>query len=102
MSDWKFLQKDPSESLARLHYFSITKQHPSGEIEACITIKEFAVPKRRDLQFFACADIQLNQNALPFHPSGWSETMMGALSECLRNFRLFEYEAPDAARTAQQ
>jgi len=95
MSSWKFLQKDPAESLALLHHFSIKKPHPNGEIEACITVKEFATAKTRDMMFFACADIELNQKALPFHPSGWSDTMMGALAECLRNFRMFEYEGSE-------
>ena len=101
MSDWKFLQKDPSEALARLHHFSIKKPHPEGEIEACITVKEFATAKTRDLMFFACADIALNQKTLPFHPSGWSETLMGALAECLRNFRMFDFEPPEKSPSEQ-
>jgi len=28
MNDWKFLQKDHSEALARLHHFSIVKKLP--------------------------------------------------------------------------
>jgi hypothetical protein len=93
MSDWKYVQKDPSEALAQLHFFSVKKKHASGEIEARITVKEFATPEMRDLQFFATADIELNQKKLAFQPVGWSETLMGALAECLRNLRKFEYEA---------
>jgi len=92
MSDWKYAQKDPSEALAKLHFFSVKKRHASGEIEARITVKEFATPEMRDLQFFASADIELNQKRLAFQPVGWSETLMGALTECLRNLRKFEYE----------
>lgn len=92
MNDWKFLQKDSSEALARLHFFSITKKHASGEIEARITVKEFATAATSDMQYFAMADIALNQKSLPFHPAGWGETLMGALAECLRNLRRFEYE----------
>jgi hypothetical protein len=95
MSDWTYLQRDPSEALAKLHFFSVKKKHASGEIEARITIKEFATAQMRDLQFFAQADIQLNQKVMPFQPVGWSETLMGALAECLRNLRMFEYEGPD-------
>ncbi len=95
MSDWKFLQKDASENLAKLHFFSITKKHCDGEIEARITVKEYATAKSSDQQFFATADIELNQNTLKFQPVGWSETLMGALAECLRNLRKFEYECPE-------
>jgi hypothetical protein len=97
MSDWKYLQRDPSEALARLHFFSVTKKHSSGEIEARITVKEFATAQLRDLQFFAVADIELNQKTLKFQPVGWSETLIGALGECLKNLRRFEYEIPDQA-----
>ena len=45
MEDWKFAQKDPSECLAKLHFYSVTKKHACGEIEAHITVKEFATCK---------------------------------------------------------
>ena len=97
MSDWKYLQRDPSEALAKLHFFSVTKKHSTGEIEARITVKEFATAQMRDLQFFAVADIELNQKSLTFQPVGWSETLTGALGECLKNLRKFEYETLDQA-----
>jgi len=97
MADWRYVQRDPSEALARLHFFAITKKHASGEIEARITVKEFATPDTPDLQFFAMADIELNQKTLKFQPVGWSETLMGALAECLRNLRRFEYECLEQA-----
>lgn len=97
MDDWKYLQREPSEALAKLHFFSVTKKHLSGEIEARITVKEFATTHLRDLQFFAVADIELNQKTLKFQPVGWSETLMGALAECLKNLRRFEYESLDQA-----
>jgi hypothetical protein len=99
VSDWKFLQKDASENLAKLHFFSITKKHCDGEIEARITVKEYATAKSSDQQFFATADIELNQKSLKFQPVGWSETLMGALAECLRNLRKFEYECPEEPST---
>ena len=92
MEDWKFTQKDPSEALAKLHFFSVKKKHAAGEIEALITVKEFATAKTTDMKFFAVADLHLNQKTMKFQPCGWAETMMGALTECLRNFRKFDYE----------
>jgi hypothetical protein len=95
VEDWKFTQKDPSEALARLHFFSIKKKHASGEVETRITVKEFATAKTTDMKFFAVADIELNQKTMKFQPCGWAETLMGALTECLRNLRKFEYEGPE-------
>jgi hypothetical protein len=95
MNEWKLVQKDPSEALAKLHFFSVTKKHASGEIEARITVKEFVTAKTSDMQYFATADIELNQKTLKFQPCGWSETLMGALAECMRNMRKFEYESVD-------
>ena len=92
MSDWKHVQRDPSEQLAQLHFFSVKKQHPAGPKEMRITVWEFATPELSDLAFFAQTDIELNQGTVPFRPCGWSSTLMGALSECLRNIRKFEYE----------
>ena len=94
MDDWKYAQLDPSESLARLHYFSVKKKHASGDIEIRITVKELATPEIGVLQFFAMADVPLNQKTVKYQPSGWSNTLMGALSECMMNFRKFEYEGP--------
>ena len=92
MADWKYVQRDASEALAKLHHFSVTKKHAKGEVEARITIKEFATPKMSEMAFFAQADIELNQKTMKFHPCGWSETMMGALAECMRNLRKFDFE----------
>ena len=97
MEDWKFTQKDPSEELARLHFFSIRKKHASGHVEVRITVKEFAFAKTTDMKFLASADIELNQKTMPFQPCGWAETLMGALTECLRNLRKFDYEGPELA-----
>jgi hypothetical protein len=97
MSDWKFEQRDPSEALAQLHFFSVKKKHSSGEIEARITVHEFATPAIGAMQFFAMADIELNQKNAAFKPSGWSHTLTGALSECLKNLRRFDYEGAHQA-----
>jgi hypothetical protein len=96
MENWKYAQRDPTEARAKLHFFSVTKKHAAGEIEARITIKEFATPSNTDFAFFAEADIELNQKALRFRPCGWHEMMMGALAECMRNLRRFDFEHPDA------
>jgi len=92
VNEWKLVQKDPSEALARLHFFSVKKKHSSGDIEARITVKEFATFKTSDMQYYASADIELNQKVMKFQPCGWSETLAGALGECLRNLRKFDYE----------
>ncbi len=92
MDDWKYAQRHPSEALARLHFFSVKKKHSSGEIEARITVREFATAEIGALRFFAEADIEVNQKTLKFKPVGWSDTLGGALTECLDNFRRFEYE----------
>jgi hypothetical protein len=92
MSDWKHVQRDPSEALAKLHFFSVKKKWGSEEIELRITIKEFATAEIGDLSFFAQTDEALNQGTAPFRPCGWSNTLMGALSECLRNIRKFEHQ----------
>jgi len=91
MNDWKYLQKDPQEQLAKLHYFSVKK----GEQDVRITVWEYATPEIGTLQFFAKADISLNQKTAPFEPCGWGHTLTIALSECLRNLRKFEDESED-------
>jgi hypothetical protein len=68
MNDWKLAQRDHSEQLAKLHFFSFTKKHAAGELEARITVKEFASAQTSDMQFFAQADIELNQKAMNFRP----------------------------------
>lgn len=93
VNEWKLVQRDPSEELARLHFFSVKKKHAGGAIEARITVKEFVTFKTTDMAYFASADVELNQRTMKFQPCGWSDTLAGALSECLRNFRKFDYEA---------
>ncbi len=94
MNDWKYLQKDPAEELSRLYYFSMKKKHAAGEIDVLITVKEFATPGIGKMQFFATANIELNQHTAKFQPVGWSDNLTTALSECLNNLRRFDYQ-PD-------
>ncbi|MDE3201967.1 MAG: hypothetical protein KGN79_13715 [Acidobacteriota bacterium] len=100
MDEWKMLHKDPSEALAKLHYFSFTKQHAQGEVEARIVVKEFAFAKTSDMRFYACADVELNQKTMPFKPCGWGESLFCALSDCIRNLRRFDFEHVE--ETSQQ
>jgi hypothetical protein len=94
MSDWKYAQLDPSEALARLHFFSVKKQQASGEIDVRITVQEFATPEIGAFQFLAMADIEVNQSIATFQPCGFSNTLLDALSECLKSIRSFECEVP--------
>jgi hypothetical protein len=92
MKDWGFAQTHPSQELALLHFFSIKKQHPGGEVEFHITVKEYVTPKEPTMQFFAQADEHINQKTAPFKPVGWGKTMLDALSECVRSINKFPYE----------
>lgn len=95
MEEWKFSQENSAEGLAKLHFFSIKKKHQAGEIEARITVKEFATARTADMKFLASADIELNQKAMCFKPHGWGESLQNALTECLRNLRKFDYEVEE-------
>jgi hypothetical protein len=96
MKEWGFAQSNPAERLAELHYYSILKSHPRGEVEIVITIREFITPKDPDMLFFAQADKQTNQKTAPFTASGWGRTLLDALSECIKAINRFPYEGPDA------
>jgi hypothetical protein len=92
MQDWKYAQEERSEALARLHFFSVKKKYASGEMDVRITVQEFATPEVGAFQFLAMADIELNQKTAAFQPCGFSNTLMDALSECLKTIRTFDYE----------
>ena len=100
MSDWKYAQEERSEALAKLHFFSVKKCHASGEVDFRITVREFATADTGDMMFFAEADKEVNQKTAPFRPCGWSNTLLGALSDCLRNIRRFDYEGPEQSSAA--
>jgi hypothetical protein len=95
MDDWMYAQKNSSERLARLHYFSVKKKHAAGEVEVRITVKEFATPEVGSLRFFAMADIPFDQ-VTKYQPSGWANSLLGALSECLVNCRKYPFEPAEA------
>ncbi len=94
MGDWMFASTDPAEQFAKLHFFSMTKKQPDGDIEFRITVRENAEPSRRGMQFFAEADKETNQNTVPFTPSGWGPTLMEALARCIEAIHRFPYEPP--------
>jgi len=94
VADWVHAQKDPAEELAQLHYFSFKKRQDDGEIEFVITVKEFASRNATQMRFYAQSDKEVNQRSAPFCPFGWGDSLLVALSECVRTIRQYPYE-PD-------
>jgi len=92
MSEWRFAQEEIASELALLHFFSIIKKEPEGEVEFRIAVKEFAQPSSRGMSFFAQADKQTNQKTLPVTPAGWGDSLLEALSQCIAEINRFPYE----------
>ncbi len=93
MSEWTYAQADSSEELAQLHFFSLKKHQQKGDIDFRIMVKEFAVPPPGQyVRFFAEADKPVNQKTAPLLPSGWGDSMLKALADCMRMIRQFPYE----------
>jgi hypothetical protein len=93
VEDWQYAQANPVEELAQLHHFTMTKREDGRDIPFNITVKEFAVPpKGQHLRFFAEADKQVNQKTAPFVPSGWGDSTLKALADCMRLIRQFPFE----------
>lgn len=93
VEDWQYAQANPAEELAQLHHFTMTKQEDGRDIPFNITVKEFAAPpKGQHLRFFAEADKQVNQKTAPFVPSGWGDSTLKALADCMRLIRQFPFE----------
>lgn len=93
MSDWMYVQENPSEQLAQLHFFSVLKRQQGSEISFHITVKEFATPPPgQHVRFFAEADKSLNQQTASFVPCGWGNSLYAALGDCVRLIRQFPYE----------
>jgi len=97
MSEWTFAQTRPSDELAQLHYFSMKKPQPDGDIEFVITVKEYVERNNTHMRFFAQADKKTNQKTAPFTPCGWGESLLQALGECMRAIHRFPYEGDDPA-----
>jgi hypothetical protein len=98
VSDWKFAQKEVSEELALLHHFSIKKNQKDGDVDFLVTVREFAAPpKGQFVRFFAQADKYVNQKTAPILPTGWGNSLLDALTACVRMIREFPYEAEETA-----
>ena len=96
MNEWVFAQTDPGQQLARLHFFSMMKPSPAGEVEIVITIKEFAEPKDGAMAFFAQAGTPTNQGAAaPYTACGWGDTLFTALAQCVREVDRFPLQAKE-------
>ncbi len=93
MSEWTFAQSQEKDELARLHLFSMKKHQGDRDIEFVITVREYATPREAFLRFFAQADKQTNQKTAAFTPSGWGDTLLKALAECVEAVHRFPYEA---------
>jgi len=96
MKDWAYAQHQASDQLARLHYFTMKKQHARGEVDFIITVHEFVKPPDPQMEFFAQADKQVNQKVAPFLPSGWGNSVLEALNGCTRMIREFPCEQEPA------
>jgi hypothetical protein len=94
MSDWTFAESDPSEELARLHSFSINIAQDGRPVEFRITVREYVTRNHLSMRFYAEADKQTNQKTAPFTPCGWGQTLLDALSSCIKEIRRFPYEGP--------
>lgn len=94
---WVHAQEDLAEELAKLHYFSFKKRHREAEVEFVITVKEFACRNALQMRFYAQADKEINQRTAPFRPFGSGDSLLQALSECVKAIRQYPYD-PGADR----
>ena len=92
MSEWVYAQRDSAEELALLHYFAFKKRQPDREVEFVITVREFASRNAAQMRFYAEADKEVNQQTAPFRPFGWGDSLLAALTECMRTIREHPYE----------
>jgi hypothetical protein len=93
VAEWHYAQAEPSEELALVQMFSMKKREPGGVVNFQIMVREFAVPPAGHHQrYFAEADKAVNQKTAPIVPCGWGDTVLAALSDCMRMIRQFPYE----------
>jgi hypothetical protein len=92
VAEWVYAQQDPADELAQLQYYSFKKRQPEGEVEFVITVKEFASRSATHMRFYAQADKEINQRTAPFRPFGWGDSLLVALTECMRSIREYPYE----------
>ena len=92
MAEWIFAQADNADELAQLHFFTINKRQGDQVIEFRITVKEYATPNHLSMRFYAETDKQTNQKTVAYTPNGWGQTLLQALSDCVKAIQLFSYE----------
>jgi|SRR5580698_9410142 hypothetical protein len=93
VQDWQYAQTDGSEELAQLHIFTMKKADPGRVTDFQITVREYATPPAgHHHRFYAESDKQVNQKTAAFLPSGWGESVLKALADCMRLIRQFPYE----------
>ncbi len=94
MTEWHFATDEPADELAILHHFSVKKREAGQDVEFVITVKEFARPKDPTMRYLAQADKKVFQKGVPFLPSGWGNTLLKALAECILIIKEFPYQGP--------
>ncbi|MGH9714904.1 MAG: hypothetical protein ACRD5M_16540 [Candidatus Acidiferrales bacterium] len=93
MADWQYAQQDRADELAQVSYFTMKKRQEGHDIEFLITLKEYVTPPAgQHSKFFAEADKHVNQKTAAILPSGWGDSMLKALADCMRMIRQFPYE----------
>jgi hypothetical protein len=92
MTEWIYAEKQPSEELAQLHFFSMQKIQGDRSIEFRIAVYEYATKNHLSMRFFALAERQTNQKTAPYTPCGWGQTLLQALRECVDAVYRFPYE----------
>ncbi len=93
MTEWHYAQGDRAEELSEVRVFSMKKRQGGAEIVFQITLREYAAPPPgQGARFFAQADKAVNQKTAAIIPSGWGDTVLAALSDCMRMIRQFPYE----------
>src|SRR5437667_383725 len=92
MAEWHFIETQPSDEFAQLHWFSLKRNQDDQAVEFRIAVYEYASLNKLSMRFFAQADKQVNQKTAPFTPFGWGSTLLEALSECVKSINRFPYE----------
>jgi hypothetical protein len=93
MADWQYAQQDKADELAQLSYYTMKKHQPGGDVEFLVTLWEYVTPPAgQHSKFFAEADKHVNQKTAAILPSGWGDSALKALADCLRIIRQFPYE----------
>jgi len=72
------------------------KSYDGREVEIVIAVKEFYTPKDPAMTFFAQADKQINQKVAPYTPTGWGNTLLAALAQCMREVERFPYQPSES------